>query len=503
MARLRHLVVVVPGIGGSVLHTPRGAARWSERKRALVAAGTRPHRLGLDETPELVPVDLLPDVTVLGATVLPGYQRLVQRITARFDDVRVDVARPGRTPDLRADLLLFPYDFRQSVQHAAGRLGAEIAARLGGELPGTRRRRVIVVAHSMGGLVARYWLGPGGGAPDCAALITLGTPHRGAPKALDVLVNGVRVGPKRLTGLTGVLRGWPSVYELLPRYPAIGPGDGQSPLYPHQLAHDPGLADPGLADPGFVPPGFAARARAAYDLHRDIETAWDELAGSPQRPLLTAVFSRGHATPQQALRTAAGIEVGKTPAPWLPNPDWHGDGTVPAVSAIPIELDADLNARRPTVERHVPLAATPLVLDLLAEHAGEPLHAVRGDAPDRPWLGLDLDDTAPAGRPVPLGVTLHGADADERTRVSVRLRPAGGSVTPWREAARSTGGASWHTELGPLPAGTYRVEVAATEVPVTGRLTTGDVLGILDTDALEADALEDETLAPGTLEVEA
>jgi hypothetical protein len=26
-------------------------------------------------------------------------------------------------------------------------------------------------------------------------LITVGTPHRGAPKALDWLVNGVRVGP--------------------------------------------------------------------------------------------------------------------------------------------------------------------------------------------------------------------------------------------------------------------------------------------------------------------
>ena len=43
---------------------------------------------------------------------------------------------------------------------------------------------MIVVAHSMGGLVARYWMGPLGGWRVCRALITLGTPHRGAPKAL-------------------------------------------------------------------------------------------------------------------------------------------------------------------------------------------------------------------------------------------------------------------------------------------------------------------------------
>jgi triacylglycerol esterase/lipase EstA (alpha/beta hydrolase family) len=109
--------------------------------------------------------------------------------------IRVDVARPGQDRDLRADVVLFPYDFRLGIRDAAERLKAEIDARLGVLTREARHQRVIVVAHSMGGLVARYWAGPLGAAPDCRALITVGTPHRGAPKALDWLVNAARNSP--------------------------------------------------------------------------------------------------------------------------------------------------------------------------------------------------------------------------------------------------------------------------------------------------------------------
>ncbi|GHH84101.1 hypothetical protein GCM10018781_72710 [Kitasatospora indigofera] len=470
---LQHLVVVVPGIGGSVLQTSDGAPHWDAHRRRLLGALARPARLGLDETPELRPVDVLPDITVAGPFVVPGYGRLVRRIVHHFGDVRIDTARPGQPPDTGADVLLFPYDFRLGVRHAAERLRSEIAARLGDLHTTARHRRVIVVAHSMGGLVARHWLGPGGGAPFCKALITLGTPHRGAPKALDVLVNGLPVGPVRLAGLTRVLRTWPSVYELLPRYPALADPDGVDPLYPHQWDADP---------------AFAVRAKAAFEVHRDIETAWTRLAGTPQRPLLTAVFSRGHGTLQHGLLTSSGITVTKEAAPWLPNPTWHGDGTVPAISAIPIDAGTDLNARHVVTERHLALASTAAVVDLLAEHEGEPLTAVRGDTPDGPWLGLDLDEAAPAGRPVPFRVTLHGTQADERTRVRFRYRTAGdrtAAPAPWREAVRATDGSSWHAVLDSLPAGACHLEVSATGVPDVDRLTTGDTVAVIATDDSE------------------
>ncbi|MFD3929573.1 esterase/lipase family protein [Streptomyces sp. NPDC058614] len=475
MASLKHLVVVVPGIGGSVLQTAEGAARWDEHRRRFVAAATRPHRLGLDTHPDLVPVGLMPDITLIGPFVVPGYDGLVRKIRNRFDDVQVDVSLPGRAPDNRADLVLFPYDFRHSIRHAAERLAADVAARLSGEHSGARRRRVIVVAHSMGGLVARYWLGPLGGAADCAALITLGTPHRGAPKALDVLANGLKVGPKRLAGLTEVLRQWPSAYELLPRYPAVARPDGAEPVRPYELEEGAG------AGTAAVDASFVSRAKAAFGVHQDIEAAWNELPNKPNCPELTAVFGRGHATLQQALLSPAGLSVTKGAPGWLPNPDWLGDGTVPAISAIPIEQQ-DMRARRGVAERHMALASSSVVVDILAEYAGESLESVRGDKPDRPWLGLDLDDTALSGDPVTVGATLHGAQADERTQVRMRVRARDGQEkagAPWLPCARS-GDNQWQAQLLPPGAGTYTVEVAATGVPVVDRLQAGDVLGVVD-----------------------
>ncbi|MER5867244.1 hypothetical protein [Kitasatospora sp. NPDC002040] len=466
--RLRHLIVVLPGIGGSVLRTPGGAARWDGHRRQLAAAALHPARLGLDEHPELTPVGLLPDIRLAGPFVLPGYDRLVRRIERTFHQVRVDTAGTGR-PDPRADLLLFPYDFRLGTEAAAERLAAELAPRLAGLTTAGRRRRVVVVAHSMGGLVARHWLGPLGGAPDCAALITLGTPHRGAPKALDLLVNGVRIGPARFDAVTGVLRGWPSVYELLPRYPAVGAPEGGA-RYPYQLTDG-------------VPADFPARAKAAFGVHAEIERAWTELAGRPELPDLVPVFGRGHATPQRAVPTPAGLLVTKDAAEWLPNGHWHGDGTVPAISAVPPDLGEQPSRWRATPDRHLELPSSATVPDLLLNYAADSLQAVRGDTPDRPWLGLDLDEAVLAGTPTPVTVTLHGAAADERTALRIRARAEDGSGgTDWIDCAR-TGDTAWRASVPPLPPGAHRVVAEAVGVPGADRLRCADVLGAVRAEA--------------------
>jgi hypothetical protein len=72
MQRLNRLVIVVPGIGGSVLQTPSGAARWNEQRRRLLHAAMRPGRLALDTEPALVPVDLIPDIRLVGPFVVRG-----------------------------------------------------------------------------------------------------------------------------------------------------------------------------------------------------------------------------------------------------------------------------------------------------------------------------------------------------------------------------------------------------------------------------------------------
>jgi pimeloyl-ACP methyl ester carboxylesterase len=154
--RLQHLVVVVPGFGGSVLADSNGSRRWGpgfgDITRGMVWAGP----LSVSEQPQLAPVGLLPTVTVIPPFVLPGYDRLVRQIECAFTRVRVDEALPDRSRDPGADVVLFPYDFRLGVRAAAQRLKADIDARLSGLTEQARSRRVIVVGHSMGGLVARY-----------------------------------------------------------------------------------------------------------------------------------------------------------------------------------------------------------------------------------------------------------------------------------------------------------------------------------------------------------
>jgi hypothetical protein len=119
MQRLNHLVIVVPGIGGSVLQTPSGAARWNEQRRRLLHTAMRPGRLSLDTEPALVPVDLIPDIRLVGPFVVPGYADLVRKIRNNFADVRMDISRPDRAPDQCADLVLFPYDFRLDIRPAS------------------------------------------------------------------------------------------------------------------------------------------------------------------------------------------------------------------------------------------------------------------------------------------------------------------------------------------------------------------------------------------------
>ncbi len=81
--------------------------------------------------------------------------------------------------------------FRLGVGHAADRLAASLAARfdrLGAD------STVLFVAHSMGGLVARHWVAHHNGSARCRGMIALGTPFRGAPKALDVMGQRPLVG---------------------------------------------------------------------------------------------------------------------------------------------------------------------------------------------------------------------------------------------------------------------------------------------------------------------
>ena len=470
MERLRHLIVIVPGIGGSVLVTRDEAVVWGRGRRHLAATLAWPERLSLVEHPDLVPVDVVPATRVLPWIVIHGYDSLIRKIQKSFADVRVDVARPGRDPDLAASVMVFPYDFRRGIRQTADRLGAEVGSRLAGLTASAQRRRVIVVAHSMGGLVARYWLGPLGGAPYCRALITVGTPHSGAPKALDWLINGPRAGPKTLAKATAMLRGWDSAYELLPTYHAVlAPGSAEAVRVTEIGAL---LADETVGR------WFTPRARGALGMHEEIADSWTALAGGRDLPEVIPLFGRGHPTANRAVLRDGQLVVTKDDAEWGRNVGWRGDGTVPANDSLPVELDQMRGSWRAMPQRHQPMATATEIIEILRTLEGESIAARGMDRPPRPWLGLDLDELTLADTSFPLAAQLLGAPQSAAAAVEALVAPADGTAAPARYPM-NYGAGWWRTAVGPLPPGAYRVKVEAVGVPQVDRVVSEDVIGVV------------------------
>jgi hypothetical protein len=184
MAAQQHLIVVLPGIGGSVLARPGKLddVVWDAGKGDTADLIVRPGRMSVQEVPRLEPLGLTESTKFMGFTIVPGYEKLLEQLTA-FGTL--DRRGDPKHPESSASVVAVPYDFRHGIVEAAERLDAVVCAHLAGASQAVRAARVIVVAHSMGGLVARVWMGLLGRWPWCRALITLGTPHRGAPKALN------------------------------------------------------------------------------------------------------------------------------------------------------------------------------------------------------------------------------------------------------------------------------------------------------------------------------
>src|SRR5262249_37524147 len=121
--------------------------------------------------------------------------------------------------------------------------------------PQRRDAKLVLICHSMGGLVARYFLAVLGGAELTGKLLTLGTPYRGSVKALGQLVNG-----SRIPGLTAAARSLPSLYQLLPVYDSVGTAA--------DLRHHRELRWPAGVDAGLVADAERFHAQIAAGVRR-------------------------------------------------------------------------------------------------------------------------------------------------------------------------------------------------------------------------------------------
>lgn len=82
--------------------------------------------------------------------------------------------------------------------------------------------KVNLIAHSMGGLISRYYLQALGGQKNVNKLIMLGTPNQGAMDALKAIAHGEY--PESILHFYSeketrpIIFSWPSTFQLLPRY---------------------------------------------------------------------------------------------------------------------------------------------------------------------------------------------------------------------------------------------------------------------------------------------
>ena len=515
---MRHLVVVIPGIGGSVLEDAKGRPVWGDTRRRVVGLLKDPGRLSLAESPSLHAVALMPSAGCVPPFRLHGYSGLVRGLRNGLGidrPVRVDTVTtlPGYERDLTADVVLFPYDFRRGVRAAGERLAAEIGTRLAALTPPQRVRKVIVIGHSMGGPVARYWAGMQGQAVLCRAVVTVGTPHLGAPKAMDWIVNGAALGPgpvkaasrSLLGGVTDVLRDWPAVYDLLPTYRAILDETTPQTPEPRLLAELVGRAHNGfIADPA-----LAAGVRAAGELHDDIAWAWSALEPELCPPVIP-FLARDHGTPNAAFLRNGRLEVTGEDPHWQPNVGWRGDGTVPAIAAMPAELQGRRELEHPLIQRHTPMASAGSVVRFVRALTGED-GPVRGDGEEEVTrLGLDLVDAALLGEPVPVRVRLVRRAGGSRTvadpqaravEVSLLLEPADGTQAPARVPMEPDGD-EWTAGFVPPTAGVWRVTVEAVNLPGQAAPRVEDVVGVVDPDGDHGDAGNGRCAGPPALDAQ-
>jgi hypothetical protein len=334
----------------------------------------------------------------------------------------------------------FPYDWRLPVAHNAGLLAEAARRHLAAwqahpACMAARRAsadqapaRLVIVAHSMGGLLARQLSLVPGWSCDVRATVTFGTPFSGAPKAALMLASGrgtAGLPQRRVRELATTL---PGVYDLLPTYRCIDTGNDARALTASDIIAMG--ADPELWD-------AAARAASARD--QVLPTGHIRVVGTAQPTVQSVTIDAGDVTGHRySCRSSAGGVM---------RDDRGGDGTVPRDSAWVGD-----STGQPLAQTHGAIARCAEALVVASD--------VLADRDTGPWqgearLGLDLADVVAAGEPVPVTVT----GADHPAHVTCRVTDAG-TGRQVAAPALSRDGDGLRATIGGLPAGLFRVRVA-------------------------------------------
>lgn len=307
LARGAHAPELKAYFGATEFRQLSALARRAERSgvhdpslRVIIVPGIMGSQLGLRRKPPL-PNDILwidpIDIQLgrLAALRLPGTARIVPLGVVLFSYLRLKLALRARGFAVECH----DYDWRLS----AAELGHAFAARLRRAAPA----RIAIVAHSLGGLVARAALRHSGLA-HVERVLLLGTPNGGSYAAVQTLRATYAV-VRKVAGLLAhgsaealtseVFSSFPSLYDLLPAAASTA---------------GPDLLDPALWPAAGPRPRAAllAAARAARTAFAPADERFTTIAGVGQETVTAVARRRGE---------------------FVYTLTRHGDGTVPTASA--------------------------------------------------------------------------------------------------------------------------------------------------------------------------
>jgi Lecithin:cholesterol acyltransferase len=442
------VVIVVPGVMGSTL-VRNGKPVWSPTLGGLIElirhfAGnitdlTLPDGIG-DQHPDdgVEAIGLMPDVHALPGiwTPIKGYDRLVTRIEG------LGYHRQGNHPDAPpGNLILFPYDWRLSNRYTARRL-AQVANRAhdrwrarGGPHADAK---LIFVAHSMGGLIARRYVECEQGAERTRKIITLGTPYRGAARAIEQLVNGVRPGLGPLSiNLTEFARSLPSLHQLLPEYACIDDGGRGELLRTTDLALPElgtGMVTDAMAFHHEINQAAAARPASNHGLHIII---------GARQPTATTVRIAGHrAEILETYRDGSHVD------------NDYGDATVPRTGGVPHGLPLDTPLLHHIVDQHGNLHHNKAALDEVEQAiTAKPVH--RKALPTHP-IRARIPDLILHGEPLTIDIDV---ESDTRHALRVTTTAEDGRTIDARGPLLHSGHAS--TPISHLDPGAYTIQISS------------------------------------------
>lgn len=406
-APMKDMIILLPGILGSVLQKDgkdlwavSGQAVWQLLNKTEATIGNL--KLTQDDSEAeslgdgIRATALMHDAHLVpGFWKIDGYTKTAQLITNNFDVTLGDIYND---PDDRAaNFYQFPYDWRRDNRANARILKKLLDKRLKcwREHSGASDAKVILMAHSMGGLVSRYYLEVLEGWQDSRALFTFGTPYRGSLNAVNFLANGYK---KLFLDLTEVMRSLTSVYQLMPIYKVINI-NGEF----HRIA-----------EVDHLPHVDRLKAQDALAFHREIEAAVERHLQDEQylKSFTTLAVSGVQQPTLQSAVLIDGKLIASEDLPAILNNRTDlgdGDGTVPKVSAIPIERSQALDNFF-IAEKHGELQNQAQVLDSLLNTlrmSQYNLSDVRKGEPQTA-ISLSLDDLYLATEPISMRARLIG-----------------------------------------------------------------------------------------------